>query len=57
MKILGHKAKEKPPLTIVGDVGGKIAIMVVSIDEKMVLGRLETKKTRFFSFLLQKSKS
>jgi len=22
--------KEKPPLTVVGDVGGKIAIMVVS---------------------------
>ena len=24
-------AKEKPPLTVVGDVGGRIAIMVVSL--------------------------
>ena len=26
-----HPAKEKPPINIVGDVGGRIAIMVVSI--------------------------
>lgn len=25
-----HPAKEKPPINVVGDVGGKIAIMVVS---------------------------
>lgn len=26
-----HPAKEKPPINVVGDVGGRIAIMVVSI--------------------------
>lgn len=26
-----HPAKEKPPINIVGDVSGRIAIMVVSI--------------------------
>lgn len=25
-----HPAKEKPPINVVGDVGGRIAIMVVS---------------------------
>lgn len=25
-----HPAKEKPPISVVGDVGGRIAIMVVS---------------------------
>lgn len=25
-----HIAKEKPPINVVGDVGGRIAIMVVS---------------------------
>jgi hypothetical protein len=28
-------AKEKPPLTVVGDVGGRIAIMVVSSNRKL----------------------
>lgn len=26
-----HPAKEKPPINVVGDVGGRIAIMVVSV--------------------------
>lgn len=26
-----HPAKEKPPINVVGDVGGRIAIMVVRI--------------------------
>jgi len=26
-----HPAKEKPPINVVGDVGGRIAIMVVSL--------------------------
>lgn len=26
-----HPAKEKPPINVVGDVGGRIAIMVVCI--------------------------
>lgn len=26
-----HIAKEKPPINVVGDVGGRIAIMVVSV--------------------------
>jgi hypothetical protein len=25
-----HPAKEKPPISVVGDVGGRVAIMVVS---------------------------
>lgn len=29
-----HPAKEKPPINVVGDVGGRIAIMVVSKDIK-----------------------
>jgi len=31
-----HPAKEKPPISVVGDVGGRIAIMVVS-DENDIL--------------------
>lgn len=29
---LAQEAKQKPPLTVVGDVGGRIAIMVVSFN-------------------------
>jgi phosphoribosylpyrophosphate synthetase len=31
-----HPAKEKPPINVVGDVGGRIAIMVVRPDLKVV---------------------
>lgn len=30
-----HPAKEKPPINVVGDVGGRIAIMVVSFHNKI----------------------
>lgn len=30
-------AKEKPPINVVGDVGGRIAIMVVSCSAKFVV--------------------
>jgi len=43
-----HKAKEKPPLTIVGDVGGKIAIMVDDIidDAQSFVAAAEVLKAR-----------
>lgn len=31
-----HPAKEKPPINVVGDVGGRIAIMVVSKRNKKI---------------------
>lgn len=34
---LAQVAKEKPPLTVVGDVGGRIAIMVVSVHQSEYL--------------------
>lgn len=35
-----HPAKEKPPINVVGDVGGRIAIMVVSITLPIILMRI-----------------
>lgn len=32
-----HPAKEKPPINVVGDVGGRIAIMVVSAKKKICI--------------------
>lgn len=32
-----HPAKEKPPINVVGDVGGRIAIMVVSRHVKIII--------------------
>lgn len=35
-----HPAKEKPPINVVGDVGGRIAIMVVSYLFFLLISRL-----------------
>lgn len=38
-----HPAKEKPPINVVGDVGGRIAIMVVNIPILSDLNMVEMK--------------
>lgn len=38
-----HPAKEKPPINVVGDVGGRIAIMVVSLCEVQDKWMVKTK--------------
>ena len=41
-----HPAKEKPPINVVGDVGGRIAIMVVS-NSKNKNSKVKFKKAIF----------
>lgn len=50
-----HPAKEKPPINVVGDVGGRIAIMVVSIPYFMTLLRLNFTSDIVISFGLSNS--
>jgi phosphoribosylpyrophosphate synthetase len=35
-----HPAKEKPPINVVGDVGGRIAIMVVRLNQGHLIQKL-----------------
>lgn len=44
-----HPAKEKPPINVVGDVGGRIAIMVVS--DKIICIKTNVQFSKTFTIL------